>query len=435
MAVTRRIFMRGGAMAVIGTAMVPALFTRAVLAQTEGLRSNGKRLVVLFQRGAVDGLNVVIPFQEQAYYQSRSSIAVLQARVINLDGFFGLHPAMASLKPFWDAKELAIVHACGSPDPTRSHFDAQDYMESGTPGVKSTPDGWLNRALGVSPAPAPVSAFRAISIGPTIARTLSGRQPAQAIGNLATFGLHDHGSGASLPTAAPNAPVAPDGFAAMYADSVNSVLHGTGSETFEAIKMLRSADPQKYQPEHGAVYPNVAYGQGMRTIAQLMKSNVGVEVAFAEMEGWDTHHNQGGENGQLANRLREWSDSIAAFRTDMGQGGEDVVIVTMSEFGRTLQQNGTGGTDHGHANVMLVMGSPVQGGKVYGKWPGLGPGQLNDDRDLKVTTDFRQVLQEAVAGTLRPRTMEAIFPSIPSTVSDKMKLLKVQDEGLKKINL
>jgi uncharacterized protein (DUF1501 family) len=421
MAITRRVFMRGGAMAVVGTAMVPALFTQAVLAQTEGLRRNGKRLVVLFQRGAVDGLNVVIPYREQAYYQSRSSIAVPQNAVVDLDGFFGLHPAMASLKPFWDAKELAIVHACGSPDPTRSHFDAQDYMESGTPGVKSTPDGWLNRALGVSPAPAPQSAFRAISVGPTIPRTLGGRRPAVAIDNLATFGLHDHGSGVSVPNPAP---VGPDGFAAMYADSVNSVLHGTGNETFDAIRMLRSADPQKYQPENGAVYPTNPFGEGMRTIAQLMKSDVGVEVAFAEMGGWDTHHNQGGENGQLANRLREWSTGIAAFRTDLGQGGEDVVIVTMSEFGRTLHQNGTGGTDHGHANVMLVMGAPVLGGKVYGNWPGLRPDQLNDDRDLKVTTDFRHVLQEAVAGTLQPRTMQTVFPDMPIALNARLQLLK-----------
>ncbi len=430
MAVTRRVFMRGGAMAVIGTAMVPALFTRAVLAQTEGLRRQGKRLVVLFQRGAVDGLNVVIPYREQAYYQSRTSIAVPQKAVIDLDGFFGLHPAMASLKPFWDAKELAIVHACGSPDPTRSHFDAQDYMESGTPGVKSTPDGWLNRALGVSPMPAPQSAFRAISLGPTIPRTLAGRQPAVAIDNLATFGLHDHGAGLAMPAPASNrasnpAPAAPDGFAAMYADSVNRVLHGTGAETFEAIRMLRSADPQKYQPEHGAVYPVNPFGESMRTIAQLMKSNVGVEVAFAEMGGWDTHHSQGGEKGQLANRLREWSTGIASFRTDMGQGGEDVVMVTMSEFGRTLRQNGTGGTDHGHANVMLVMGAAVQGGKVYGNWPGLGPEQLNEDRDLKVTTDFRHVLLEAVAGTLQSRTLQTIFPDMPPGMNGQLQLLKV----------
>jgi uncharacterized protein (DUF1501 family) len=424
MGITRRVFMRGGAMAVVGTAMVPALFTQAVLAQTEGLRTSGKRLVVLFQRGAVDGLNVVIPYREQAYYQSRSTIAVPQKSVIDLDGFFGLHPSMASLKPFWDAKELAIVHACGSPDPTRSHFDAQDYMESGTPGVKSTPDGWLNRALGVSPAPAPVSAFRAISVGPTIPRTLAGRQPAVAIDTVATFGLHDHGSGASLPTPSAAAPVAPDGFAAMYASSVNSVLHGTGAETFEAIRMLRSADPRKYQPQNGAVYPANPFAQSMRTIAQLMKSNVGVEVAFAEMGGWDTHHNQGGENGQLANRLREWSQGIAAFRNDMGQSGEDIVLVTMSEFGRTLQQNGTGGTDHGHANVMLVMGSPVQGGRVYGKWPGLGPGQLNDNRDLHVTTDFRQVLQEAVSGTLRPQTVQTIFPDMSPISNRSLQLLK-----------
>ncbi len=426
MAVTRRVFMRGGAMAVVGTAMVPGLLTRAVLAQTEGLRSGGKRLVVVFQRGAADGLNIVVPYREPSYYQMRSSIAIQPKDVLDLDGFFGLHPAMASLKPLWDAKELAVVHACGSPDPTRSHFDAQDYMESGTPGVKATPDGWLNRALAAAPARQPVSAFRAISMGSTVPRTLEGHMPAIAIGNIQNFGVQDPGAPKIVPAVAAGVPArqAPDGFAAMYADSVNTVLHGTGAETFEAIRMLRSAAPANYQPANGAQFGRDAFGQNMQGIAQLMKANLGVEVAFAEMGGWDTHQNQGGANGQLASRLREWSDGLSAFRQDMGHQGDDVVVVTMSEFGRTVRQNGTGGTDHGHANVMLVLGAPVQGGRVYGAWPGLAAGQLNEERDLKVTTDFRRVLSEAAAGTLQVRAMQRVFPGMSLPQNGKLALLK-----------
>jgi uncharacterized protein (DUF1501 family) len=441
MAVNRRIFMRGGAMAVIGSAMIPTLFTRAVLAQTEGLRRGGRRLVVVFQRGAADGLNIVVPYREPSYYQMRSSIAVPEGQLLDLDGFFGFHPAMAALKPAWDAKELAIVHACGSPDPTRSHFDAQDYMESGTPGVKSTTDGWLNRALTESPAPEPTSAFRAISMGTELPRTLQGKQPAIAIGNVQTFGVHDamydpspnhrmqgaHPTTipASLPRPGVQQSAAPDGFASMYADSVNAVLHGTGTETFEAIRMLRSASSQSYTPANGAIYANNGFGDSMKGVAQLMKANLGVEVAFAELGGWDTHQNQGGVNGQLANRLREWSGGLAAFHQDMGSAGQDVVVVTMSEFGRTVRQNGTGGTDHGHANVMLVMGAPVRGGKVYGKWPGLAPGQLNEDRDLMVTTDFRQVLSEAVSATIQPSSLAVIFPGISFVSKPMLGLLKV----------
>ncbi len=421
MAITRRVFMRGGAMAVVGTAMIPTLLTRAVLAQTEGLRHGGKRLVVIFQRGAADGLNMVVPYREKNYYQLRSSIAIQPKDVLDLDGFFGLHPALASLKPLWDAKELAIVHACGSPDPTRSHFDAQDYMESGTPGVKATPDGWLNRALTASPSSGPQSAFRAISMGTSVSRTLAGPVPAIAIGDIHNFGVHNQG--------------ALDGFAAMYADSVNSVLHGTGKETFEAIRMLHASAPDRYQPAHDAVYAKNLFAESMKGIAQLMKANLGVEVAFAEMGGWDTHQNQGGANGQLAARLREWSDALVAFRRDMGSDGDDVVLVTMSEFGRTVRQNGTGGTDHGHANVMLVLGAPVQGGKVYGAWPGLDADRLNEGRDLKVTTDFRQVLSEATAGTLQVHTMKTVFPDMSFEMNKKLELLKAQVEGLRRVNV
>ena len=422
--------MRNGALAVVGTAMVPALLTRAVLAQTESLQ-RGKRLVVVFQRGAVDGLNMVVPYRESAYYSLRSSIAVQPKDVVDLDGFFGLHPAMASLKPLWDAKELAIVHACGSPDPTRSHFDAQDYMESGTPGVKATTDGWLNRALAAAPLRKPgkgepVSAFRAISLGEIVPRTLAGPIPAVAVGKVDSFGVHDPSGNHAAPQQSPSAavPSGADSFASMYAESVNSILHGTGAETFDAIRMLRSAAPGSYQPAHEAVYPKNGFGDSMKGIAQLMKANLGVEVAFAEMGGWDTHQNQGGVSGQLAGRLREWSDSLAAFRRDMGQDGEDIVLVTMSEFGRTVRQNGTGGTDHGHANVMLVLGAPVQGGRVYGRWPGLEAGALNEDRDLAITTDFRQVLAEAAASTLQVRSMRTVFPGMSFQKNSLIGVLK-----------
>jgi uncharacterized protein (DUF1501 family) len=409
MSITRRIFMRNSAMAAVGTAVIPSFLTRAVIAQAADARAGGKRLVVIFQRGAADGLNVVVPHGDPAYYQLRSSIAIQPKDLIDLDGFYGLHPAMASLKPVWDRGHLAAVHACGSPDSSRSHFDAQDFMESGTPGVKATADGWLNRALQTERrGSAPPSAFRAIALGTAVPRTLEGTVPAVAIGNVKDFNVGPGGSVAGMVGQSS----APDGFASMYASSVNAVLHGTGGETFEAIRMLKSTDPAHYVPANGANYPKAAFGESMRQIAQLMKANLGVEVAFAEIGGWDTHQNQGGANGQLANRLREFSDSLAAFWVDLGDQGGDVVVVTMSEFGRTARQNGTGGTDHGHANVMFVMGGPVRGGKVYGRWPGLGPEQLNEGRDLAITTDFRAVLAEATLATMRAPRIEQVFPGI-----------------------
>jgi uncharacterized protein (DUF1501 family) len=407
MSITRRIFMRNSAMAAVGTAVIPAFLTRAVMAQTDAARASGKRLVVIFQRGAADGLNVVIPYGDPAYYQLRTSIAIQPKDLIDLDGFYGLHPAMASLKPVWDRGHLAAVHACGSPDTTRSHFDAQDYMESGTPGVKATADGWLNRALRTErrAGPAP-SAFRAIALGTAVPRTLEGPVPAVAIGNVRDFAIGGNG------VASAQQPAAPDGFASMYASSVNAVLHGTGGETFDAIRMLKATDPAHYVPANGANYPKAAFGESMKQIAQLMKANLGVEVAFAEIGGWDTHQNQGGANGQLANRLREFSDGLAAFWTDLGDQGGDVIVVTMSEFGRTARQNGTGGTDHGHANVMFVMGGPVRGGKVHGRWPGLGPDQLNEGRDLAITTDFRAVLAEVTLAVMKAPRMDVVFPGI-----------------------
>src|SRR5438445_5756690 len=399
MPITRRIFLRNGALAVAGTAAIPSFLTRAAYGALDS-GNRAKRLVVIFQRGAADGLNIVVPHGEQAYYAMRPSINIPRSSVLDIDGFFGLHPALSPLQPVWKQRHLAIVHAAGSPDPTRSHFDAQDFMESGTPGVKATDDGWLNRTLHALPDSAVKSAFRAIALGPSLPRILSGPEPTIAVNNINDFGVG--GRNAS--------PVA-NTFEAMYAQSVDSVLHGTGQETFEAVKMLKAADPARYTPAPGANYPRGRFGDSLRQVAQLLKADLGVEVAFADIGGWDHHVNEGNTQGQIANLLREFSQSIAAFWTDLGDLAEDTVLVSMSEFGRTARQNGTGGTDHGHANVMFVLGGPVRGGKVYGRWPGLELSQLYQGRDLALTTDFRQVLGETVYRHLGNRDSSEVFPN------------------------
>jgi len=405
MSITRRIFLRNSTLAVVGTAAIPSFLTRAAYSTVESGTRN-KRLVVIFQRGAADGLNIVVPHGEQAYYAMRPSINIPRNVVIDLDGFFGLHPSMSAFQPLWNQRHLAIVHAAGSPDPTRSHFDAQDFMESGTPGLKATEGGWLNRALRSSPQhslpqPADKSAFRAIALGPSLPRILSGSEPAVALNNINDFGV-----GGRNPNAAPIA----NTFEAMYAHSVDSVLHGTGQETFEAVKMLKSADPSKYTPAAGANYPRGRFGDSLKQLAQLIKANLGVQVAFADIGGWDHHVNEGNTQGQIANILREFSQSLAAFWADLGDLAEDTVVVTMSEFGRTARENGNRGTDHGHANVMFVMGGPVKGGKVYGRWPGLDQSQLYEGRDLALTSDFRRVLGEAVYQHLGNKALDQVFP-------------------------
>jgi len=403
MSITRRIFVRNGALAVVGSAAVPSFLRRAAYAADMAGGKN-KRLVVLFQRGAADGLNIVVPHAEPAYYAMRPSINIPKNAVLDLDGFFGLHPAMASFQPLWDQKHLAIVHAAGSPDPSRSHFDAQDFMESGTPGVKATEDGWLNRTLRAAPPTAGQDPFRAIAMGPALPRILSGNEPAVAINNINDFGVGGR-----------NTPPAANTFEAMYEHSVDSVLHGTGQETFDAVKMLKSADPGKYTPAPGANYPKGHFGDSMKQMAQLIKANLGVQVAFADIGGWDHHVNEGNTQGQIANVLTEFSQSISAFWTDLGNLAEDTVIVSMSEFGRTARENGNRGTDHGHANVMFVLGGPVKGGRVYGKWPGLDQSQLYEARDLAVTTDFRQVLSEAVYKHLGNKDTATVFPGFNGT--------------------
>jgi uncharacterized protein (DUF1501 family) len=409
MQINRRFFLHKGALALAGTTAIPSFLVRTVMAQTAS--TPGKRLVIVFQRGAADGLNIVVPYREKNYYAMRSSIAIPQNQVLDLDGFFGLHPSLASFKPLYDHGHLAIVHAAGSPDTTRSHFDAQDYMESGTPGVKSTDDGWLNRALQAEDSNATLhhhsvpqhTAFRALALGSDVPRTLAGKIPAIALSNVNNFAVG--GSGRN-PAPSPAATA----FEAMYGASGDRIFHATGEETFDAVKMLRAANPAQYQPTPGANYPSSEFGNNMKQIAQLLKANLGIEAAFTDVGGWDTHQNQGSVNGQLAGRLSDFSSAIAAFWRDMGDGAQNITLVTMSEFGRTAHENGTGGTDHGHANAMFVLGADVKGGKVYGRWPGLANEQLNEGRDLALTTDYRQVLGEVVTRSLGANNLDTVFP-------------------------
>ena len=413
MAITRRVFVRNGGLAIVGTAAVPSFLTRAAFASAETGTRN-KRLVVIFQRGAADGLNIVVPHAEAQYYAMRPSINVPRKAVLDLDGFFGLHPSLAAFLPFWHEQHLAIVHAAGSPDPTRSHFDAQDFMESGTPGFKATEEGWLNRSLREMPEPAPKTPFRAIALGPSLPRILNGSEPAVAMNNINEFSIGGRNAKAS--------PVAST-FEAMYDRSTDTVLHGAGGETFDAVKMLKSADPGKYNAAAGANYPRGRFGESLRQLAQLIKANLGVQVAFADIGGWDHHVNEGSTEGQLANVLSEFSQSLAAFWIDLGDLAEDTVIVTMSEFGRTARENGNRGTDHGHANVMFVLGGPVKGGKVYGRWPGLDQSQLYEGRDLALTTDFRQVIGEVVARHMGNKNLARVFPGFENRPQKFLQLL------------
>jgi uncharacterized protein (DUF1501 family) len=394
MQLSRRLFLRDSAIAMAGIGTAPLWLQRAALANEEaGARK--KILVAIFQRGAADGLNIVVPHGEPGYYDLRPTIAIPRNEVLDLDGLFGLHPSLAPLKPLWDKQELAVVHAAGSPDPTRSHFDAQDYMESGTPGVKSTADGWLNRAL--APEPGKPSPVRAVSLGPTLPRAMRGRNDAVAVESIGAFTVRDAAAAKALE--------------AMYEGTSDQVLNGTGRATFEAVSLLQSLQKTPYEPAGGAQYPAGRFGASLRQIAQIIKADVGLEVAFADIGDWD-HHVQ--EPNRLPPRLAEFGASLAAFYQDMGDRMEDVVLVTMSEFGRAARENGDRGTDHGHANAMFVMGGPVKGGRVYGQWPGLEPGQLYENRDLALTTDFRDVLGEAVYGHLGNHQIASVFPGYQS---------------------
>jgi len=401
----RRIFLKSSGLALVAGGFLPNVFVRMARAGTPGSR---RVLVVVFQRGAVDGLNVVVPFGEKAYYDARPSIAIPRPgsgenAALDLDGFFGLHPSLAPVLPLFRDGSAAFVHAAGSPDATRSHFDAQDFMESGTPGVKATSDGFLSRALAGEKANS-TSPLRAVALTPALPRILSGSAGAVSMTNVAEFGIR---AGSSSGAAA-------DSFESMYGEAVAGALGGTAKESFEAARILKSADPSKRAAENGAEYPKSPFGNSLKQIAQLIKADVGLEVAFTDVGGWDTHAGEGGAQGQLGNRLRDYGQAIAAFAKDLGSRMADVTLVTVSEFGRTVRENGNRGTDHGHANVMLLAGGGVKGGKVYGRWPGLDAAKLYENRDLAVTTDFRDVFGEVLESRLGVSSLRAVFPGYES---------------------
>lgn len=408
----RRYFLRSSGIGLASFGLMAAapdlLHQFASAATLTGGYGRKKVLVTIFQRGAVDGLNMVVPHGESEYYNLRPTIAVPKPGktdgAVDLDGHFGLHPSLQALEPFWKNKSLAIVDAVGSPDNTRSHFDAQDYMESGTPGNKGTKDGWLNRVL-QGAASKDESPFRAVSMTQQLPRSLYGRAPSVAMTNLADFAVKAGIYSQSMK----------GGFEGLYEQNAKDTLGETGKETFEAVNFLKEANPAQYKPENGAIYPNSALGRSLMQIAQLIKAGVGLEVAFAEAGGWDTHVNEGNGRGQLANLLRDFAQSIAAFGTDLGKRMDDVVLITMSEFGRTARENGSRGTDHGHANAMFILGGSVKGGKVYGDWKGLKSDKLYEGRDLDVTTDFRDVFAEAAYKHLGTKDLSKLFPRYSAT--------------------
>lgn len=403
---SRRIVLKRGAFALASVGFAPSFLARTALAAPQPRRA--QQLIAIFQRGAVDGLSVAVPYGDPDYARSRPTIAVARPghgndAALDLDGYFGLNPRLAALKPFWDRRDLAVVHACGSPDATRSHFDAQDYLESGTPGVKSTPDGWLNRYLQLRAAASTMtampsaspSALQAVAIAPQLPRVLQGRAAALAMRNIDRFGVRGPAAGA---------------FESEYAQAADRVLNGVGRDAFDAVRTLQHANPSRYRPEHGAAYPRSAFGQALQQIAQLCKADVGLEVAFAEVGGWDTHVNQGSTQGQLGTRLDDFGRALAALVTDLGDRMANIVVVTMSEFGRAIMENGNRGTDHGHGNAMMVLGGGVAGGRVYGRWPGLAAHRRFEGRDLSITTDFRDVYAEIVVRHLGLQSSEDLFP-------------------------
>jgi uncharacterized protein (DUF1501 family) len=444
MKVTRRLFLKNGGVAIASVGLMPvvgpAFLRRAVFAAEPTGAKKRKTLICIFQRGAADGLSMVVPHGDPNLYRLRpvlgiprpSSAAGAGQAALDLDGFFGLHPALGPLLPIYKQGHLAVIHACGSPNGTRSHFDAQDYMESGAPGDKSVVDGWLARALLACPEDRAKlkTPFRAVALGGAMPRSLQGDAGALAIPDLRTFGVagftaggqtgRERGrkekgevvaAGAMSPGKAPaGATGAAAGFETLYDQAVGDVLHGAGKESFEAIRMLRKAVPGNYTPANGAEYPSGRLGESLKQIAQLIKADVGMEVAFAETGGWDTHVNQGTVQGQLATRLTEFGRAIAALYADLGDRMSDVVILTMSEFGRTARQNGNNGTDHGHATAFFALGGGVNGGKVLGQWPGLEDEQLHERRDLALTTDFRAVFGEVASKHLGAKTLARVFP-------------------------
>ncbi len=420
--ITRREFLTlGAALPIVAAAPnnLSSWLPRLTVFSPQGIETPGDILVLIFQRGAMDGLNAVIPFTESEYYNQRPSLAIPEPKIgddltsIDLDGSFGLHPALRPLKDIWDENQLAIVHACGSPDPTHSHFDAMDYMERGTPGEKSLSSGWLARHLETATWENG-SPFRAVGIGSMLPSSLRGSVPALALQSIADFHLGGRIRNQALvefQTALSDLYQTAPSDEMTSSISEISNLSNAADLTFNATGMFESAIEGEYHPVSGVTYPESPFGQSMLQIAQLIKADLGLEVAAVDIGGWDTHVNQGSTEGQFADLLSDLAGGLSAFYHDLGDLSKRVTIITMSEFGRRLSENGNSGTDHGHGNVIFLLGGGVNGGKIYTDWPGLSPNALYGPGDLDITTDFRDVLGEIVQRRLLNESLDEIFPS------------------------
>jgi uncharacterized protein (DUF1501 family) len=387
----------------------------AWLARASSAVNNHKRLVLVFLRGAIDGLNVVVPYDDGNYYENRPSIALPRTgerAVRDLDGYFGLNPALDSLMPAWKEGTLAFVHSCGSPDPTRSHFDAQDYMESGTPGIRTTSDGWMNRTLAALPGPHQPT--EALSLGAVLPGILTGLSP------VANIPL---GRGAARPMPLDN-PRIEGAFDRLY-DGRDPLSKAYQEGRLARQKLLGELMQDMAEADKGAAGPE-GFPNDAARLAWLIQRDSSVRLAFISLGGWDTHVNQGSISGQLANHLKPLGDGLAGFAKRLGPAYDDTVIIVISEFGRTVRENGNGGTDHGHGNVMWVMDGPVRGHRVYGQWLGLSPSDLYQERDLAVTTDFREPIMQVlrIHLGLSAIQIQKIFPKLPASTGCVSTLIK-----------
>ncbi len=408
--ISRKAFLKAGGLTLFGIGIggIPAFMAQAAnLVKEPTLFKRRKILVSIFQRGAMDGLMAVSPFNDQFLKSARPGLYMQASKagnipsLIDLDGRFGLHPSMQAFESVFREKRLAIVHGIGSPNTTRSHFDAQDYMESGTPFNKGTTSGWLNRAVGLLGHEA--TPFQAVSLTSSLPRSFYGEMPALAISNLQDFSIQMRGNPMSTNRISQS-------FEELYDQTASGLLKSTGKDSFDAVKMLQKTDVRSYKPANGVIYPTSPLGNSLKQIAQLIKMDVGLEVAFAESGGWDTHFNQGTANGVFARNVTDLSQSIMAFWKDMEIYQDDLTVMTMTEFGRTVKQNGTGGTDHGRASCNFILGNHVNGGFVHGKVDTLAPENLEDGRDLAVTTDFRSIFSELAERHLQIENKKLLFP-------------------------
>lgn len=409
---SRRGFIKVGGLALFGISLggLPSFLARAAESSNGIILPFKKRkiLVCIFQRGAMDGLMAVTPFNDTYLKAARPTLFMSAAQgtkgtpLIDLDGTFGLHPAMSAFQPMFAEKRLAIVHGVGSPNTTRSHFDAQDYMESGTPFTKGTASGWLNRAVGLL-GHETATPFQAVSLTSSMPRSLYGDNPAVAISNLQDFSLQLRGGAANMNRVAKS-------FEELYDQTSSGLLKEAGKESFDAVRMLQKTGTKNYLPANGTIYPATPLGNSLKQIAQLIKMDVGLEVAFTESGGWDTHFNQGADTGVFARNATDLSNSVMAFWNDMGAYQDDVTVMTMTEFGRTVKQNGTGGTDHGRASCSFILGNDVNGGAVHGNLKSLAVENLEDGRDLPVTTDFRSLFSAVADTHLGIRNDKVLFP-------------------------